>query len=365
MPPVDARLYRHDSVNPGRPYGLVDVDDDGWLWRSAAGGRLMAHNLRTAELRVLDVPPMRGHKAFSVFCWHGRIVALLGEAPYYLVVDPDSGRAEQHPAPTERPVLWYGTQLPGDRLLLCHRGGRGWRGGQAWVLDAPGAAPRVVPFPYRGDFNMTWVEEDGLAYVFLADPARVVRFDPATERFLDESPIPWPDVLVAGRLSHRGTLYCADSSGGRLLPLDLRTQKWLDPIPHPDYRKTFGFIAMGFRVGGVFYFTLSNYAHRSRLDLDTGEIILPPPEVPMTVDGEPERFLERLIAFDPAAGRFTGYLTAPPQPDGVAVLCYTWSDGTDFAVTGTLMRNDDPNACGDDPGPWVVLQGSSPRSSNS
>jgi hypothetical protein len=38
------------------------------------------------------------------------------------------------------------------------------------------------------------------------------------------------------------------------------------------------------------------------------------------------------------------------------VLCYSWYDDTDFAITGCLMLSENPQACGDDPGPWVVMQ---------
>jgi hypothetical protein len=55
-----AYLYRHDSVLPGRPIGMVDLDARGWLWRNALGNRVLAHHLPTAELRVHDVPEMDG-----------------------------------------------------------------------------------------------------------------------------------------------------------------------------------------------------------------------------------------------------------------------------------------------------------------
>jgi hypothetical protein len=353
-----AYLYRHDSVSPGRPIGMVDVDARGWLWRNASENQVLAHHLPTAALRVYVVPEMGGCAAFSAFCWNDQLVITLGRAPFYLVHDPASGRCKQRPALVEKPIVWYGAKLPRDRLMLCHRFNPGGGGGQACILDAPVAQPRVVPCPYRGDFDWPVVLEDGLAYVFLGDPARLVRFDPASERFIDEIPLPWPEAGVTGRLCHDGVLYAADSAGGRLLPLELATQRWGDPIPHPDFGRVFGYIGPGFKAGGLLHYCLSNYAHRSRLNVDTGEVLLPPAHVPMTVDGRPERFLERLVVFDPGRQKWRDDLVAPAQPDGLPILVYSWSNGADWAITGSLLRSDMPEADGDCAGPWLVLQSS-------
>src|SRR5688572_7299247 len=288
-------LYRHDSVITQRPYDF-DVDEHGWLWEGSTGNRLMGHNLRTAELDLRIVPEMSGHVVFSLFCWHGKLVMVLHDAPFYLVYDAATRRCDVKPVPTRNAIVWYGCKLPGDRLMVCNRGNGG--SGEAWIFDEPDAPPRVIRVPYRGDFAAGTLEEDGLVYTFMADPGRVIRFDPRKETFVDETPLPWPEVQVAGRVSHGGVLYGADSAGGRLLPLELATQKWLDPIAHPDHGKVFGFIGLGFKARGKLYYCLSTYAHRSRLDLKTGKIIMPPPGTKMTVDGrEPPRFMEKMLTF--------------------------------------------------------------------
>ncbi|MCE9590908.1 MAG: hypothetical protein K8S99_10325 [Planctomycetes bacterium] len=328
----------------------MDVDEQGWLWEGVAGGRLAGHNVRTGAFRILTVPEFDGRPVYSTYAWHGKLVLQMGQGGDYLVLDPDTGRCVRRSIPGSNPILWYGAKLPGDKVLFCDRGNR-----QALILDAPEASPRAVPFPYEGDFGSLSPASDGIGYVTLADPARLARFDIASERFIDEAPMPWPEAGASGRFEHGGVIYFADSAGGRLLPYEMRSRRWLDPIPTPDHGKIYGFIGIGLFADGLAYFSLSTYAHRSQLDLKTGKIIMPPPGARLTVDGRPLRFMERMLVFDPVTRRFD-YLTAPAQPDGVPLLCYTWTDGKHFAVTGCLPPFAADGGAGPEPGPWIVLQ---------
>jgi hypothetical protein len=65
--------------------------------------------------------------------------------------------------------------------------------------------------------------------------------------------------------------------------------------------------------------------------------------------------MERMIAFDPRTKKLD-YLIAPPQPDGIPLLAYAWTDGTDFAATGTLLQLESPGVASTKPGPWIVVQ---------
>ncbi len=346
LPPTFA--YRHDDLFIPRPYG-IDVDAQDWLWEGTTNDRLLAHHLRTAERRIIHLPALAGHVVYSTFVWDDKLVLTLGDAPFYLVYTPATGHCRQVPLAGKKPIVWYGARLPNGKLLLCDRGG-----GAALLLDGPDAAPRAIPCPYAGDFGHASVHGDGLAYTFMGDPARVVRFDPASEKFVDERPLPWPEVGVSGRFDHRGVLYCADSAGGRLLPLDLATQRWFDPIAHPDHRKVFGFIGGGFSFQGRGYYCLSTYSARSRLDRSTGRVIVP--DGPLSVDGKPYRFMQHYLVFDPETRAFE-YLTAPAQGDDTTVLlCYAWTDGQRFAITGLALPHDEPGVPRREQGYWLVLQ---------
>lgn len=349
MPPI-VHLYRHDSVVCPRPYG-IDVDPDDTLWEGV-NHDVLTHSLRTGEHRVFTIPEMRGRVAYQCFAWQGRIVMTLVD--FYLIYDPKTGRAEPRKLPGENPIAWYGTKLGergGDKLILFERAG-----GHAVVLDNPRDEPRVFKCPHPGDFSGGSYQSDGLIYVTLGDPARLMRFDPKTGEFDEPRALPWPEAGISGRFEHGGTLYCADSAGGRFLPLDMKTQRWGEPIPVPDYGKVFGFIGGGFSFKGKAYACLSTYSHRSRLDLKTGKIIMPKEGERITVDGRSPRFLERFLGFDPATKKFD-YLFSPPQPDGVPLLCYPWTDGERFAITGHVLPFHEPGVVDAlDNGAWLVMQ---------
>ena len=339
-------LYRHDEIVTQRPYG-VDVDRDGWLWEGCAHGQIVGHHLRTNALRVLPLPTIGRHPIYQVFAWDGKLVLTLGACPFYVVLDPATGACVRKSIPAARPIVWYGVRTP-RRLLLFERSES-----KVLVLDGPDAEPRVVACPYPGQLAAGEYCSDGLVYGALADPARMIRFDPAEARFIDEAPVPFADAGLSGKVEHRGVLYCADSAGGRLLPLDIGSGRWQDPVPTPDYRSVYGFIGGGFGFKGRAYYCLSTYMHRSRLDPKTGRIVMP--EGPLAVDGRAPRFLDRFLVFDPESRTFD-YLVADPQPDGIPMICYAWADDERFAITGITIPFAEPGVAGEQVGPWFVLQ---------
>ena len=344
----DFHMYRHAEITCHRPYG-VDVDEADWLWEGCGPNRIVGHNLRTAEVRVVPLPEMEGHVVYDTFAWGGWLVLTLGSnVPYYLVVDVERRVALKRRIPAERPIVWYGTRTPGGKVLLFERSES-----KVLILDSPLSEPRAVQCPYDGELAGGSPCSDGLVYTALCDPLRLVRFDPANERFVDETAAPFPESSMSGRFEHDGVLYGADSARGRMLPYELETGRWLDPVPVPGHGEVFGFIGAAFGLGSKGYFCLSTYAHRSRLDPKTGQIILP--DGPLTVDGRPPRFMERYLVFDAASGGFD-YLVAPEQPDGVPLLCYNWTDGKRFAITGIIIPFDEPGVPGTPRGEWVVLQ---------
>jgi hypothetical protein len=339
--------YRHDEILTQRPYG-VDVDENDWLWEGCASGMLVAHNLRTAQLRIVPLPQLGREAVYHIFAWQGKLVLTLGHCPHYLVFDPATGECAEHSVPVANPIVWYGTKTPNGKVLLYERSES-----KVLVLDAPEAKPRVIQCPYPGQLASGKPFSDGLIYSALTDPARVIRFDPVSEKFVDELAIPFPEATPSGTHEHDGIAYWADSSRGRLLALELKKRKWLDPVATPDYRKVYGYMGGSFSFQGVGYFCLSTYAHSSRLDPKTAKIITP--EGPLAIDGKPPRFLDRFLVFDPETMSFD-YLVAPAQPDGVPLLCYTWADEKRFAITGLTIPYKEPGELDHQFGPWMILQ---------
>ena len=345
--PTDTWFYRHDGVVTVRPYGC-DVDEGDWLWEGCGRNRLTGHNLRTAECVQIPVPEMGDRPIYQAFAWQGKLVLTLGEGPFYLVYDPISRSAVRREIPAERPIVWYGTKTDCDKIILYER-----TESLALILDAPDAEPRAVPCPYEGQLAGGQPQSDGMVYAALCDPSRVIRFDPVKECFVDENPAPFPEATLSGRHEHDGILYFCDSARGRILPLEMATGRWLDPVPTPDHGGVYGFMGGTFSFHGKAFICLSTYAHPSRLDPKTGKIVIP--EGPLTVDGKPPRFLDRYLVFDPANQAFD-YLVAPEQPDGVPLLCYNWTDGERFAITGMVIPFAEPGELGAQSGPWLVIQ---------
>ena len=339
-------LYRHDEIQTGRPFG-VDVDTADWLWEGCGRNRLTGHHLRTAETVQIPVPEMAGRSIVQVIAWEEKLVLTLGDVPYYLVFDPARRTCERRKIAGARPIVWYGLKTPGGKVLLFERSES-----RILILDGPLAEPRVVDCPFHGQLAGGWCVE-GMVYSPLCDPSRIVRFDPGSERFIDERPGPWPEAALSGHLLHRGLLYVWDVSKGRIFPLEPDRGRWGEGITTPDHGKTYGFMGGGFGYGGRAYICLSTYMHPSRLDPETGRIVVP--DGPLTIDGRPPRFLDRFLVYDPDAGTFD-YLAAPEQPDGVALLCYHWTDGERFAITGTTVPYAQPGKPGEIFGSWLVMQ---------
>jgi len=340
-------LYRHDEVMTPRPYG-VDVDEGDWLWEGCGYNRLTGHNLRTAEFVQISVPAMGSRPVYQAFAFHGKLVLTLGDGPFYLVFDPISRTAVRREIPASRAIVWYGTKTPNGKVLLYERSES-----KALLLDGPDAEPRIVQCPYEGQLAGGSSHSDGLIYSALSDPARVVRFDPVAEQFVDETPAPFAEATMSGRHEHDGIVYFCDSARGRILPFEMATGEWLDPIPTPDHGSIYGFMGTTFSFDGKAFICLSTYAHSSRLDPKTGKIIVP--EGQLTVDGKPSRFLDRYLVFDPEDLTFD-YLIAPEQPDGAPLLCYNWTDGERFAITGIVIPYAEPGELGRPHGSWIVLQ---------
>ena len=346
-----AHLYRHDEIILPRPYAC-DVDENDWLWQGTIGDRLLSHNLRTAELRVVQIPEMEGNVVFSAFAWQEKIFLIFGECDFYLVYNPANGETRRYDLPGEMPICWHGCKVANGKLLIFNR-----RANHVLVFDAPDAKPRIVACSWPGDLAAGTPHSDGLVYISLADPARLVRFDPDSERFLDERALPWPEAALTGRFEHEGVLYFADSAAGRLLPLHIETQEWGAPIEHPDFGTVFGFIGLGFGFEGKGYFCLSTMQARSRLDTKTGKIIIPESDdgQPSTVDGLAPRFMDRFLVYDPAQQTFD-YLIAPEQTDGMPLLCYSYADEKRFVITGFVL----PWARPGEPlmwdGSWLIFQ---------
>ena len=350
----ELRLFRHPEIVTQRPYGF-DLTADGWLWEACGAGTLYAHHINTGEVRLVTLPESRGHSINQMICFGGQLVGIVPDYKGYLLYDPVTGACSYPELPGDNTIVWYGGRLPDGRLALYDRGM-----GRLLLLDEPGGAVKAVVCPFAGSEAAGHIANgqvlgDGLSYSFVRDPAKIIRYDIAADRFVDEIPFAVAEAGPSGCIDADGVAYIADSAGGRLLPFDMRTGRWLDPLPVPGHGSVFGFIGSCQPFQGCGYFSLSTYRFPSRIDPRTGDLILPD-GWEIGVDGRrPPRFLDRQLAFDPATGAFD-FLTVPAQPDGTPLICYAYGDAERLIFTGYLIPPDERGHPSDQPGQWLVWQ---------
>jgi hypothetical protein len=186
----------------------------------------------------------------------------------------------------------------------------------------------------------------------------LIRFDPARERFVDRIEFPRPECAYTGTygssLEIDGVRYFANNTTGELQPLEMATLRWRESIPTPGFGQDFGWIATAFTAQKKAFFFISTLKRPTRLDPEQG-MKLDTSDLLNTTDGLFSRFLGAHLVFDPATGSFD-YLRAPAQPDGVPLLCYWWTDGTRFAITGIVIPFNRRGTPGPQEGPWIILQ---------
>lgn len=343
----DFVLYRHGEIKTGRPFAF-DIDKDGVLWQGNTGA-FWLHDLRTGKASTIAPPELKDLALSSVICFRDKIVVVHQTSDYATAYDPATKKVTRIPLPGKHPIVWYGGVIAG-KLFLFDRSDDGG----VLIFDAIDKPPRKIAardgkFPSGGR-----AMGDGRAMLSTYPNKTFQIFDPVAEKIVDEIPYPDQDVSITGTMFHEGVMYCTDSSGGRILPCDLKTKRWLDPIPTPDHKKVYGFLGGGFQVGSVGYFCLSTYAYQSKLDPATGKLILPP-NADIGIDGKPHHFLDRFLTFDAATKKF-GYLVAPKQSDGYPLICYSLVKGDDVIITGYVIPFDKNGDLAKELGDWIVWQ---------
>jgi len=346
-------LYRHPEIQTGRPFDF-DIDDDGWLWEACGPAQLYAHRLATGAGRLIDIPEPRGKFINHILAFQGKIVGVVPHITELLIFDPATSGRTYLPLPGD-PIVWYARKLPDGRLALFDR-----NEGHVILLDDTASQPRAVRCPYPGSpisghIASGQVLSDGLLYMFVSDPARIIRFDPQAERFVDCLPFAIPDAAPGGFFDDGRVMYISDTAGGRLLPFDFQTERWLEPLPIPGYRTQFGFCGACIKFQGQGYYSLSTYRFPSRIAAGNRDELILPEGWDKGVDGRPPRFLDRQLVFDPASQSFD-FLTVPAQPDGVPLICYGWADDKRLIFTGYVIPFAEDGGPSDRPGDWLIWQ---------
>jgi len=332
-------FYRFPDIQTHRPYAF-DVDDDGVLWEGAPDGFFRLDTC-TGEHLHFTPPELADFAANAAFVFHGKVYLLAFERGCF-VYDPAEGTFERLELPGREPNLWYGVKAAG-KLLLFDRS----MDGGVIILDEPGAPARKVANPF-GDYELaagTLLSNNRVA-IGKPDYQGFVYFDPERETFLERLDAPI-------QAEHERIWYLSDGLNARLLPYRVEDEQWLDPISTPDHGKVYGFIGANFHYGSRIYYCLSTYRFRSRINRETGELILPE-GWDVGVDGRrPIRFLDRFLVFDTITREFD-YLSAPGQGDGTPLLCYSLVQDDRVYITGYVIPHGADGGPSDQPGDWAV-----------
>jgi len=290
----------------------MSMDDRGYIWMGNSTKTLFRYDPRDGSLKIIPMPasiPV-GQFIASVFAINRKVYLLLEKSPVLAVYDPVKGEFTTRKLPAAEANTWFGT--PAGHTPFLYLFDRDVSGLIKW--DTRNDSATVISYPYQGPLpsaGVFVVEEDAL-YCPIWNGNKMVRLNLATSRFDGEYPTPWKDAEPTGVVPLGDKLYVSDRLNGRLLVFSLASHSWGQAVPIPEYGKVFGFVGGGLAYRDIAYFSLSTYKNPA------GD----------SIDGKPYHFLDRFLAYDPRAGKFS-YLQLPRQPNEYPQTAYllAGSDG--------------------------------------
>lgn len=330
-------FYRFPQLQIGRPYDFC-FDIDGDLWESY-GASLIRYSPSAETAQFVTPSAMQGRSGNAIARLGDRLLFFLSVAKEYMVLDPRTGDSSLHPLPPKPGGpgggvydIWFCLEAAG-KVLAFDRGEHG----SVLVFDKPGGLARRITCP-KGDPHLVdgILLDDGRVLLPTAERLGLLLFDPVSGWFTREIESDYHVSFTWGCMVWQDRAYVTDTSGGRLLVCDLERGVWLDPIPTPDYGTLYGYIGQGFQIGSRGYFNLDSWLGHEGIDRKTHKLHTPPGYATNTVDGRTMRFLDRFLVFDAATGKFD-YLISPPQPDGIAELCYSKYHNGEVFITGHVI----------------------------
>jgi hypothetical protein len=322
-PPPD-KLTLHVVPTPLKSYRLLamDRDDDGFIWAGSIHQSIHRYDPRTGEVRTIALPAKA--TASACLCVGDKVYVLGQSYPRLIIYDRKAGTFTEKDYPSPRPDVWYGARPAGGRYLdLFDRGGAGLiRWDTATDTGAAVPWPYEAPFPSSGGFEPA----DGALWCRVWDfaggkytPLGLARFDPAKGEFTGYHPFPESDAGLPPCTDPGATLFLPHTLKGQLVPFDLKKKHWCRPVAVPGHGTRFGFLGGPTPHAGRLYYSLSTYN-----GTDTG------------CDGKPYHFLNSVLEFDPASGKFE-FLTLEAK-DAYYQIAYQLSAGGEFFATGTDIR---------------------------
>jgi len=312
------------SVKSPRLLGM-SMDDDGDIWLGSTHRIIYRYTPRTGAVEGVKLP---FDSSTSQTICVGKKVYLLGQSyPKLMIYDRAAKKFSEAAFPTAKPDVWYGTEaVDGRHLYLFDRGTTG-----VIKWDTATDTAKVIAYPYKTHMP-SWgrfVAKDKAIWCAVWDftggqyiPLGIARLDVKRDAFTGWFPFPKEDADNKPFTDAEATLFYPHTLKGKLVPFDLKEQRWCKPIAVPEYGKRFGFIGGGTIHAGRWYFSISTYNGSA-----TG------------CDGKPYHFCNGLLEFDPQTGKFA--FPTLEVKDAYYQVSYHLSAGGHFFATGNDIREKD------------------------
>ena len=286
-------FYRHDiGTAPGRLHE-PSVGRDGNIWTSPLDGNLWRYHAPSGEVEIFDLQELTGRNWAGLHLWPiaqaNSILLCTPKLPLLWVWDRAADKVTQYAFPHDQPSVYGGFVVDGwNHIYLYDTKHQS-------VLKWDPAAGRGVHFPcpyeLSGTLYMSFVDRQRQEYWGSTYTGNdLVRFDVKSEQWTGhfKCPLAGATPTAGGRVFHGDTLYVSDHLNGRIIPLNIETKQWSDPIPVPGYRDWFGYLSGGFLFRDTLYLDHSTWTGGTS-----------------SIDGEPHHFIGSWTVFDPHTREFS------------------------------------------------------------
>jgi hypothetical protein len=321
----------HVVPTPVKSYRLLSMsmDDDGFIWAGAIHRVLHRYDPRTGEVETIPLP--FDAVVCSCICFGDKVYVLGQSYPRLIIYNRKSKQFTEAAYPSAKPDVWYGTPPIDGRYLFLFD--RATVGVIRWDTKTDRGEVMAWPYPTAVPPSSGWYEPlDNAVWCQVFDfaggqyvPLGVARLDvaiPENTRFTGYYPYPADDTGLEPFANSEATFFVPLTLKGKLIPFDFKARRWCRFVEVPEFGRRFGFIGLGTRHDGRWYFSLSTYN-----GTETGS------------DGKPYHFCNALLEFDPRRGTFA-FPTLEAE-GAYHQVAYTLSAGGEFFATGTNIREAD------------------------
>lgn len=303
----------------------MSMDDEGFIWLGSTHRIIYRYDPRTGTADEIKLP---FNSSTSQTLCVGKKVYLLGQSwPKLMIYDRTAKKFSEAAYPTAKPDVWYGTDVgDGRHFYLFDRGSTG-----VIKWDTTTDTGKVIPYPYKTVLPSSgqFVASDGAIWCAVWDftggkyiPVGVARLDIKKDAFTGWAPFPKDDAVSKPFTDAKATLFYPRTLEGKLVPFDIKEQRWCKPIAVPEYGTRFGFIGGGTLHDGRWYFAISTYNGTA-----TG------------CDDKPYHFCNSLLEYDPKTSKFA--FPTLNVKDAYYQVSYHLSAGDQFFATGNNIREQD------------------------